>query len=108
MIVLHDTDIWKYAYGFKYEDKDIEECLFFLEKHILQVNKLLNATESRFFLTRGIGRRKERYPDYKSGRSQVKPKHLPAIEEYLIQEWNAEVSSSDEADDAMMDIQGHT
>ena len=82
MIILHDADIFKYKFGWSYEDKEEHECLFFLEKHILEINKKLNATECRFFLTTGTGRRKDKYPDYKSGRPQVKPKHLKSSENY--------------------------
>lgn len=61
----------------------------------------VKAKEYQLFISGPDNFRYKIYPEYKANRKQPKPKHLKACEDYLVSEWNAEVTQGYEADDAM-------
>jgi hypothetical protein len=69
------------------------------------MNSILDTTNSdtfRVFLSGGNNFRKEIYPEYKANRKDmVPPRWRKLCEEYLVREWDAEVTDGYEADDAL-------
>lgn len=74
-----------------YVDKLLDNCLVDL-----------NATEFQFYLTGSTNFRFQVYPEYKANRLDTpKPKHLPALRDYVMENYNGIMSEGCEADDLM-------
>jgi hypothetical protein len=105
MQVLLDSDITAYVschYGEDDWDKTVEN----IESYLGWVLERFPGTP-RLFLSGPNNFRKKIYPDYKANRKdRVKPVHLSALRDYLVTEWNAEVTDGYEADDAIGLAQG--
>jgi DNA polymerase-1 len=68
------------------------------------IDKTLHETgadEFSIFLSGKNNFRYEIYPEYKSNRTQPKPRFLKEVKEYLIEKYRAEVSDGCEADDLL-------
>lgn len=74
-----------------YVDKLLDNCLVDL-----------NATEFQFYLTGNTNFRFQVYPEYKANRLNTpKPKHLPALRDYIMENYAGIMSEGCEADDLM-------
>lgn len=103
-IALIDGDILCYRVGFATEDEIEETALNTMSSFLIDLLSfdLVDNMEWEIFLT---GKKNYRHDiavtlPYKGNRKDVKkPKHLPAIRDYLVEYWKATVSDGQEADD---------
>lgn len=102
MIALVDGDIVCYRIGFTTEDEDVRIAFWRADRLLQDIALDTGADELQVFISDSDGNfRKQLYPAYKANRTQPKPKHLDALKEFLIKDWDAKISIGQEADDAM-------
>lgn len=74
----------------------------YIDKLLDQCIEELGATEFQFYLTGSTNFRYQIYPEYKANRlDTTKPRHLKAMQEYLVDRYRAITSEGCEADDLM-------
>ncbi len=72
------------------------------DKLIRSILEETNSSEYKAYLSGSHNFRYDIYPDYKANRKgKPRPEHLQAVREFLVKEWNAEVSDGIEADDSL-------
>lgn len=103
MICLVDADIVAYRCAASCKEEDPLEVAN-LRADIL-MRQILEETGSdsfKAYLSGANNFRYEIYPEYKANRRDVpRPKHLQSCREFLVVDWNAEVTDGYEADDAL-------
>jgi len=73
-----------------------------LDEWIYRILDHCQAEKYRVFISGSDNFRKQLYPDYKANRRDLpRPEHLDACREFLVREWNAEISAGCEADDSI-------
>lgn len=105
MVALIDGDMLCYRIGFACEHEKENVAHFTIHDFITDILMDLDKVESvEVFLT---GKNNFRYDvavtePYKGNRSdKPKPKHLQSLRQYLIDEWDADVTDGQEADDSI-------
>lgn len=98
---LVDGDLVAYINAASAEGDPLEIALLRCEMRMADILDAVRCTKHRVFLSGGANFRKQINVDYKANRRQPKPIHLEACREFLIKEWNAEVTEGYEADDAL-------
>lgn len=104
MLALIDGDIVRYRTGFASNDVDEKIALWRANETMEQILTAVGATEYRVYLSdsKENNFRYKLFPGYKASREKyAKPKHHEALGNFLKQEWGAEVTSGQEADDAL-------
>ena len=103
MIALIDGDLITYPVAATCEDHpDADIGYSRAHKTISDILEATQAKEFRIFLTGSDNFRKKINPEYKANRKgKPLPKYLNTLREYLVTEWNAEVTDGIEADDAL-------
>ena len=109
-MILIDGDILVYRMGFALENEQedyvcpwVEGYLNEIQANLRQVLPEASGMDSKIFLS-PTGKENFRfsiYPEYKGNRTQPKPKYYDLIRTYLIKVEEAEVTSCQEADDAI-------
>lgn len=101
--VLIDADIVSYRCSAVTEKNDFALCKWQTDQLITRIIEDVNADDWKLFLTAGNNNfRYLIYPSYKANRrDQPKPRHLEALREYLVLDWQAELVDGYEADDAL-------
>jgi len=111
MQALIDGDIVVYSNAASAENDPVEVAYMRIDQHIHSILDTTGATSFRGFLSGGSNFRNEIYPEYKANRKDLAdPRWRSACKEYLVREWDAEVTDGYEADDALginQDKQGH-
>lgn len=107
MIALIDGDICVHRVGYTTENEDYGIARWRMNAMIESILEEVGADAYMVFLSDSTenGWRKEIYPEYKANRTAPKPKHYDALKEYLILEWDASITSGEEADDRLGIIQ---
>ncbi len=102
MLALIDADLVAYRCAASAEN-DPEEIAYIRADRLLKdILSATDASEYKLFLSGSSNFRHEIYPAYKANRKDMKrPKWLQQLREYLVLEWNAEVTDGYEADDAL-------
>lgn len=73
-----------------------------IDTHIHSILDATGATSYRGFLSGSNNFRHTIYPEYKANRKDmVDPRWRAACKEYLVTDWNAEITDGYEADDAL-------
>ena len=99
-LVLIDADIVAYRCAASCKPEDpVEVCQTRIASLIREIVTQVGATEYRSFLSGPRNWRKDLYPLYKANRKQEPPKWLQQAKEYLIVQFDAEMSDGLEADD---------
>lgn len=102
MIALVDADLVAYRCAASANNDPLEIALIRCDKTLQGISQNLGTDDLKLFLSGSRNFRYDLYPDYKANRrDMVRPIHLQACREYLVNEWNAEVSDGYEADDAI-------
>lgn len=102
MKLLIDGDLFCYRCSAAAEADDEERARYYIDQLLDNCITDLRATEFKFYLTGSTNFRFQIYPEYKANRLDVpKPRHLPAMREYLVNAYNAIVSDGCEADDLL-------
>jgi DNA polymerase-1 len=102
MLALLDGDIFCYRVGFASEEEPESIAIHRLNEYIETTLKEVEADTYKIFLTGKDNFRYSVYPEYKANRSdKPKPVHLPALRQFLVDTWAAEVVDGMEADDAL-------
>lgn len=102
MIALFDADILCYRIGFSTENESEAIALVRMDNYIEEILHSCQASEYEMFLTGKNNFRYKVYPAYKANRRKVvKPKHLQALRQHLIDVEGAVVSEGEEADDLL-------
>lgn len=104
MIALIDADIVNYRVGYTTDDEPEGIAFARVDEMMDNIVDRTGASEYMAFLTASQDPtqfRKLVYPEYKAKRKQPKPKHYTAIRKYLVDNWDAEIVSGIEADDAL-------
>ena len=83
------------------EEVEKEVAILRADKLMRDILEETQATHHRVFLTGSGNFRDELYPLYKKNRVQPKPMFLADVNQFLIDEWDAEVVHGMEADDAL-------
>jgi len=105
---LLDGDLFAYRCAAAAENDIVEHGQNNIELLLDNIVNELSAQSFQFYLTGEGNFRFKVYPEYKANRSETpKPRHLPALREYLITKYNAIVSDGCEADDLMGIAQCH-
>jgi len=105
MKALVDSDIMAYSIAFSTADEDWEDVASTVDAHIREIVRNSGADDYQLYLTGTRCWRREKYADYKAGRVSEKPKWHSAIREYLISDYNAEVTDDGrEADDVICEM----
>ena len=111
MQALIDGDIVCYANAASAENDPVEVAYMRVDQMMHSILDTTGADTFRAFLSGGSNFRHEIYPEYKANRKDmVDPRWRNACKEYLVSEWNAEVTDGCEADDALginQDKKGH-
>ena len=106
MKALVDSDIMAYSIAFKTADEDWDHVASTVDAHIREIVHNSGCDDYQLYLTGSQCWRREKYLDYKAGRTSEKPKWHSAIREYLISDYNAEVTDDGrEADDVICSMQ---
>jgi 5'-3' exonuclease len=103
MLALVDADVLLYLIGYTTEEEDVEIAYLRMNDKIADIILATDATDYRLFLS-DSAENNFRYkinPEYKSNRTQPKPRHYEALKEFLIVKHNAQIAYGMEADDAM-------
>lgn len=102
MQALIDFDIVAYNSAASAENDPLSVALDRTNQMVLSILQAADADTFRGFLSGGNNFRHEIYPEYKANRKDmVDPRWRAACKEFLVTEWNAEVTDGYEADDAM-------
>lgn len=111
MQALIDFDIVAFSMAASAENDPVEVAYMRIDQMIHSILDTTGAETFRGFLSGGSNFRNEIYPEYKANRKDmVDPRWRSACKEYLVREWDAEVTDGYEADDALginQDKQGH-
>jgi hypothetical protein len=99
---LIDGDIVVYSNAASAELDTVEVAYMRIDQHMHSILDTTNSDSFRVFLSGSNNFRQEIYPEYKANRKDmVPPRWREACKEYLVREWNAEVTDGYEADDAL-------
>lgn len=98
MRLLLDADFLVYRSAFQ-KGKEFIQMLDGLDWCIDDIIRQTDAESHRIFLTGSENFRKVIAEDYKSNRPKERPPYYQDIRDYLVRNWNAEVSDGCEADD---------
>lgn len=104
MLALLDGDIFAFRCAAASENDAFEIAVYRVNESIEQTLAAVGANTYQVWLSdkRENNFRRKIYPEYKANRDdQPSPKHLDALKQYLIDEWQANVAEGEEADDAM-------
>jgi 5'-3' exonuclease len=102
MKLLLDADIVCYRSAAASEQEDLGIAKYYVRNLIDEILANTGASEFSMFLTGDTNFRYQVYPEYKANRLDVpRPKHLPDLRQYVIEEFNAVVSDGCEADDLL-------
>jgi len=101
LIALIDSDIVAFRCAASCKGEDGPEIANIrADKLMRQILERTGSESYRAFLSGSRNWRKDLYPEYKANRRDMpNPEHLYSCKEFLIKEWNAEVSDGIEADD---------
>lgn len=101
MQALIDGDLVAYRCSASAENEPLDIAIARADKLIRDIIAKTNSDSYICYLTGGNNFRKELCPLYKANRTQVPPKYLQDVREFLVKEWNAKITDGIEADDAM-------
>jgi len=102
MICLIDGDLLVYRVGYATEFKRFRDSARSMDNWLEQILEKYATNEYMLYLSDSAGNfRKELYPEYKANRKEEKPRHYEGLINYLLEEWEAEITWGQEADDAM-------
>ena len=108
MQALIDFDIVAFSMAASAENDPVEVAYMRIDQMIHSILDTTGANTYRGFISGGSNFRHEIYPEYKANRKDmVDPRWRSACKEYLVREWDAEVTDGYEADDAL-GINQHT
>lgn len=101
-IALIDSDIVGYRVAAASENDPEDICLLRVDKLMRDILEETGAEGYLSFITGPNNFRKEINPEYKANRKDlVKPRHLQLCRDFLVSEWNSQVTDGHEADDAL-------
>ena len=103
-MILIDGDILTYRAAYSCEDKSIEDAQDKIDEMIEEIVSNLcfsgDAAPYEVYITGNGNFRYDVQPTYKQNRSgKPKPEHLPDLRDYLLEVYEAKLSSGQEADD---------
>jgi DNA polymerase-1 len=98
---LLDGDLYAFRSAASAENDNLGIAIFRVEEMIDKTLHETGADEFSIFLSGENNFRYEIYPEYKSNRTQPKPRFLKEVKDYLIEKYKAEVSDGCEADDLL-------
>ncbi len=101
MRALLDGDIYAFRSAASAEHDNIGIAIFRVEEMIDKTLHETGADEFSIYLSGDNNFRYQIYPEYKSNRTQPKPRFLKEVKDYLITKYKAEVSDGCEADDLL-------
>lgn len=102
MQALVDGDIVCYANAASAELDPVEVAYMRIDQMMHSILDTTGSDTFRVFLSGGSNFRHEIYPEYKANRKDMAdPRWRSACKEYLVREWDAEVTDGYEADDAL-------
>lgn len=104
MLALIDSDILVYRVGFTTQEEPVEIAKARIDEQIQKILEKTEASSYKCFLTASndsTAFRRIVYPEYKAHRKADKPIHYQALREHLINNHNAEVVTTIEADDIL-------
>lgn len=106
MQALIDGDIVVYSNAASAEDDPVEVAYMRIDQMMHSILDTTGADTFRVFLSGSNNFRHEIYPEYKANRKDmIDPRWRKACKEYLVREWDAEVTDGYEADDALGIVQ---
>lgn len=106
MLALIDGDVLCYRVGYTTENDEEWIARARLREMIGGILKTVNTNDYKIFLSDSKNNwRLDIFPNYKGNRTQPKPKHLPYLQNLIVDEWGAEVAWGQEADDALGIVQ---
>lgn len=101
-MALVDGDIVVYSNAASAENDPVEVAYMRIDQMMHSILDTTSSDTFRVFLSGANNFRYEIYPEYKANRKDmVDPRWRAACKEYLVREWNAEVTDGYEADDAL-------
>jgi 5'-3' exonuclease len=96
------SDVLCYRVGYTTENDEEWIARARLRDMIGGILKAVNADDAKIFLSDSKENwRLQYFPNYKANRTAPKPKHLPYLQNLIVDEWEAEVAWGQEADDAL-------
>jgi len=99
---LIDGDIVSYSNAASAENDPVEVALLRADQQMRSILEVTKSDTYRVFISGSNNFRYDIYPEYKANRKDTPdPKWRDACKEFLVREWNAEVTDGYEADDAM-------
>lgn len=102
LTALIDADIVAYNCAASAEGDPVEVAYLRVSDMMNNILDTTGADTFRAFISGGNNFRYQVYPEYKANRKDmVDPRWRAACKEFLVQEWDAEVTDGHEADDAM-------
>src|SRR3990167_758737 len=102
MLALIDGDLLVYRVGFTTENDEEWIARARLREMIGGILEATNTDEAKIYLSDSKDNWRLKYfPRYKANRTAPKPKHLSYLQNLIVDEWGAEVSWGQEADDAL-------
>ena len=104
MLALVDSDILTYRIGFTTQDVDEGIMQALLRESVNLILSSTSATSYKMYLTADndpTAFRRQVYPEYKAHRVAPRPKYYNEIRQYLVDQYDAEIVSGIEADDAL-------
>lgn len=102
MLALIDGDVLVYRVGYTTENDEEWIARARLRDMIGGILKAVNADDAKIYLSDSKENwRLQYFPNYKANRTAPKPKHLPYLQNLIVDEWEAEVAWGQEADDAL-------
>lgn len=102
MQALIDFDIVAFSMAASAENDPVEVAYMRIDQMIHSILDTTRAETFRGFLSGSGNFRHEIYPEYKANRKDLAdPRWRRACKEYLVREWDAEVTDGYEADDAL-------
>lgn len=101
MKALLDGDIYAFRSASSAENDDLAIAIWRCEEMIDNTLAETGSDEFSIFLSGEKNFRYRIYPEYKANRTQVKPRHLKAVKEYLADKYKAEIADDCEADDLL-------
>ena len=103
MLALIDGDLVAYRCAASAENDEVDIACLRAGKLMEEILSDVGASDHRTYLTHSSSNfRKTIDPEYKANRKDVvRPRHLPAVQEFLVNFFNAEWCNGYEADDAL-------